>query len=117
LRPTTLLLVWQNSEHVLEACVQLAEALLRAWPMPAQALHDRELLARKGLYSEVAQTQAVRLFTELAATLGLNGPSAPAAHTEPQCDVIYNSGSGKEAGHDAPVHVGPQAIQTGSSDG
>ncbi len=88
LRQKRLLLVWDNCEHLIGACAQLAETLLRAcpgvsllatsreplkiegetaWSVPALSLPERELLSNKDWISKVTQSEAVRLFSERAA--------------------------------------------------
>ncbi len=88
LRQKRMLLVWDNCEHVVDACAQLAETLLGAcpgvsilatsreplrvegettWSVPALSLPDRELLSNKDSYSQITQSEAVRLFSERAA--------------------------------------------------
>ncbi|MGH2350225.1 MAG: LuxR C-terminal-related transcriptional regulator [Chloroflexota bacterium] len=84
LRDTRLLLVLDNCEHLIDACVGLADTLLRAcpqvrilatsrqalgitgeavWPVPPLALPDAESLPS---CDELAQYDAVRLFVERA---------------------------------------------------
>jgi predicted ATPase/DNA-binding SARP family transcriptional activator len=88
LRQKLTLLVWDNCEHVIDACAQLAETLLRAcpgvsilatsreplriegettWSVPALSLPDKELLSNTDSYSQITQFEAVRLFSERAA--------------------------------------------------
>lgn len=86
LRSRTLLLVLDNCEHVIEACAQLSEALLRACPQLRILASSREALGVAGEVSYrvpsltmpdpkhlpslemLARLDAIRLFVERAAT-------------------------------------------------
>jgi predicted ATPase/DNA-binding SARP family transcriptional activator len=88
LRAKQLLLVLDNCEHVIAACAQLAQALLRGcpgvsilatsreplkiagetvWPVPPLSLPDQEPRSGWEALLAVGQSEAVRLFTERAA--------------------------------------------------
>jgi non-specific serine/threonine protein kinase len=84
LRPLDLLLILDNCEHVLEACVDLVQNLLRACPRIHLLITSREVLAvgaeqiwrvpsmwvpeirAPGGYDQVARSEAVALFVERA---------------------------------------------------
>lgn len=84
LQPKELLLVLDNAEHLIAACAQLADALLRAcpnlrimatsrenlgiagetvWPVPALSFPDTEQLPP---VEKLAESEAIRLFVERA---------------------------------------------------
>ncbi|MFN8454180.1 MAG: BTAD domain-containing putative transcriptional regulator [Anaerolineae bacterium] len=91
LRPKKLLLILDNCEHLVAACAQLAEGLLRTcpklkvlatsreqlsvngetiWPTPSLSLPDPRHLSSKNeeAISALSQSEAVRLFVERAAS-------------------------------------------------
>ncbi len=100
LRSKTLLLVLDNCEHVIEACAQLSESLLRACPKLRILASSREALGVAGEVSyrvpslsvpdskhlpsleRLASLDAIRLFVERAATarpgFALTAQNAPA---------------------------------------
>ncbi|MCC6191193.1 MAG: tetratricopeptide repeat protein [Anaerolineales bacterium] len=103
LRRKRLLLVWDNCEHLIGACAQLAEALLRAcpgvsllatsreplrvegeatWPVPPLSVPAPELVSSQDSFPQISQAVAVRLFSERAAlafpAFQLTASTAPA---------------------------------------
>jgi predicted ATPase/class 3 adenylate cyclase len=103
LRQRTLLLVLDSCEHLIEACAELADRLLRtcqgvrvlatsrealnvagemAWPVPALSSPDPRDLPRKEIVFSLAQYEAVRLFLDRASMakphFALTDQNAPA---------------------------------------
>jgi predicted ATPase/DNA-binding SARP family transcriptional activator len=106
LRPAELLLVLDNCEHVLDACAELAGALLRAAPglrvlatsrerlgIPGEAncaVQPLDLEPQTGEAHEAGPAPAVRLFLDRgsAARGATGGPVAPVAVAERICRTL-----------------------------